>query len=149
MITTLKNIVWKNFFLKMTTKKNNGKNSAWSIPTMAKAKAKKLHGPSHCHYAFYAGTAIRQGLLLSWHHQPNHCSFYRPLHHHPHHHYHCIFNPPYLLFRWCQRMLVAMFALWRLFPRNPCFFFFKWRVGSFQVKTKQSFNHFFHPHEIS
>ena len=98
MITRLKNIVWKNFFLKMTTKKNNGKNSAWSIPTMAKAKAKKLHGPSHCHYAFYAGTAIRQGLLLSWHHQPNHCSFYRPLHHHHHHHhhYHHIFNPPYL-----------------------------------------------------
>ena len=61
----------------------------------AKAKAKKLHGASHRHYTFYAGTAIRQGLLLSWHHQPNHCSFYRPLHHH-HHHYHHIFNPPYL-----------------------------------------------------
>ena len=56
--------------------------------TVRRAKAKKLHGASHRHYAFYAGTAIRQGLLLSWHHQPNHCSFYRPLHHHHHHHHH-------------------------------------------------------------
>ena len=82
-ITTLKNVVWKNFFPHIDRKKTMAKTVR-----RAKAKAKKLHGTSQCHYAFYAGTAIRQGLLLSWHHQPNHCSFYRPLHHHYHQHHH-------------------------------------------------------------